>query len=77
MKPSSEIKDSVRSIRARNGKTSPPKSMYINPTTSSERGPDLKQMSTDAPSVVEPDGYPGYWAATSVPNTASMPLASR
>jgi len=37
MKPSSEIKDPVRSIRARNGRTSPPKSIYINPMTSSDR----------------------------------------
>jgi len=59
MKPSSEIKDPVRSIRAPNGRTSPPKSIYINPMPSSDCRPHLKQMPTDAPSVVDPGGHPG------------------
>jgi hypothetical protein len=48
MNPSSEIEEPVRSMRARNGKTSPAKSMYINPMTSREWRARLKQMSTDA-----------------------------
>ena len=50
MKPSSEIKDSVRSIRARNGKTSPPKSIYIKPDDL-KRSPAAPEADVDQSSV--------------------------